>query len=442
MQAENVGREEVPFVAFVGIDWADRRHSWALRIAGGSDLEQGILQHSPEAVEQWASRLAQRFNGRPVAIAIEQARGSLVFMLSKYSHLVLFPVHPAAMANYRKSFRPSGAKSDLNDAFLLLDILTRHGKKLRQLNPDTEETRALQFLVEERRKFVHEKTRHSNRLTAYLKQYFPQILDWFTDITSPIVGDLLERWPTLQELQAAKACTLRHFFAGHNCHRAELIEKRLSEIRRAVPATADQAVLNSLSSAVTAVVRILREVRQAITGFDEQIEKSAQQHPDFAIFDSFPGAGPVLAPRLIAALGTQRDRYTSAYQIQCYSGIAPVMESSGKQHWVHCRWACPKFLRQTFHQWALQSIKYSDWAKAYYEQQRARGKSCHTALRALAFKWIRILFRCWQDRQPYNETLYKGSLQGRIDRQSLGEPSVQIVWKNIAGFSKVSAVRT
>jgi Transposase and inactivated derivatives len=356
MQTKNVDREEVEFVAFVGIDWADQRHSWALQVNGTWDIEQGILQHSPEAVEEWASRLAQRFNGRPVAIAIEQARGSLVYMLSKYRHLVLFPVHPAAMASYRKSFRPSGAKNDPNDAFLLLDILTRHGKKLRQLNPDTEETRTLQFLVEERRKFVHEKTRHSNRLTAYLKQYFPQILDWFADVSSPVVGDLLERWPTLQQLQTAKPSTLRRFLAGHNCRHAELIDKRLSEIRRAVPATGDQAVLNSLSAAVTAVVRILREVRQAIIGFDGQIEKLAQQHPDFAIFESFPGAGPVLAPRLIAALGTQRDRYTSAHQIQCYSGIAPVMESSGKQHWVHCRWACPKFLRQTFHEWALQSI--------------------------------------------------------------------------------------
>src|SRR6202165_1474835 len=100
-----------------------------------------------------------------------------------------------------------------------------------------------------------------------------------------------------------------------------------------------------------------------------------------------------LVPRLIAALGTQRDRYQSASELQSYSGIAPVLASSGKQHWVHWRWACPKFVRQTFHEWAAHSIGSSAWAKAYYEQQRANGKPRNTVVRALAFKWIRILQR-------------------------------------------------
>jgi hypothetical protein len=112
-------------------------------------------------------------------------------------------------------------------------------------------------------------------------------------------------------------------------------------------------------------------------------------------------------PRLIAALGTQRDRYQSASELQSYSGIAPVLASSGKQCWVHWRWACPKFLRQTFHEWATHTIGSSAWAKSYYEQQRAKGKSRNTVVRAPAFKWIRILFRCWKDRKPYSEEVYR-----------------------------------
>ena len=177
----------------------------------------------------------------------------------------------------------------------------------------------------------------------------------------------------------------------------------------------------------------------AISAYDRQIHELARAaHPDYALVKSFPGAGPAMAPRLIAALGSQRERYHSAAEIQQYSGIAPVVASSGKQHWVHWRWACPKFLRQTFHEWALHSIAYSDWAFEYYEQQRAKGKRRNTAIRSLAFKWIRILFRCWKDRVPYDETDYKDSLTARRPRQQPTAPVVEPQWKNVAGFKKIA----
>jgi hypothetical protein len=159
---------ETEFAALVAIDWADQKHAWMLQVQGSSDREAGTIDHTPEAVDVWAAELALRFGGQPVAVALEQSRGPLVFMLAKYEHLVIFPVHPTTLANYRKSFRPSGAKNDPSDAGLLLDVLTLHRDKLRRLNPDTPETRTLQFLVEERRKLVHEKTRYSNRLPEWI----------------------------------------------------------------------------------------------------------------------------------------------------------------------------------------------------------------------------------------------------------------------------------
>jgi hypothetical protein len=128
------------------------------RSPGHLDVERGDLDHTPEAVEAWAAELARRFEGRPIAVPLEQSRGSLLFMLTKYAHLVLFPVHPTTLSDYRKGFRSSGAKSDPSDAGLLVDLLVRHREKLRRLNPNTEQTRTLQFLVETRRKFVHDKT--------------------------------------------------------------------------------------------------------------------------------------------------------------------------------------------------------------------------------------------------------------------------------------------
>jgi len=432
-------KQEIEFAAFVGIDWADQKHAWALQIPEHRDVERGDLDHTPEAVEAWAVELGRRFGGRPIAVALEQSRGALLFMLTKYAHLVLFPVHPTTLSDYRKGFRPSGAKSDPSDAGLLVDLLVRHREKLRGLNPDTEQTRTLQFLVEARRKLVSDKGRYSNRLTAYLKMYFPQVLGWFSEVTSPITGDFLERWPTLQKLQKASPETLRKFFLQRHGCKLDNIDRRLEEIRRAMPATHDAAVTCSCSAAVLALVRIVRAVRDAIVCYDGQIEPLTREHPDFAIIDSLPGVGPALAPRLIAALGTQRDRYQSASELQSYSGIAPVLASSGKQCWVHWRWACPKFLRQTFHEWATHTIGSSAWAKAYYEEQRAKGKPRHTVVRALAFKWIRILFRCWKDRKPYSEEVYRQALARRHQLAVKNAP-VQLQWKNCAGFSKITAI--
>jgi Transposase len=147
---------QTEFAAFIAIDWADQKHVWALQISGSSKRETGTIEHTPEALESWVAELRLRFGGQPIAVALEQSRGPVVFALTKYEHLVIFPVHPTVLVNYRKSFRPSGAKDDPSDARLLLDILTLHRDKLRRLNPDTPETRSLQFLVEERRKLVHE----------------------------------------------------------------------------------------------------------------------------------------------------------------------------------------------------------------------------------------------------------------------------------------------
>jgi transposase len=425
------------FATMIAIDWADQKLAWAMQ-AGTSKLETGTIDHTPEAIDVWAAELRMRFGGQSIAVALEQSRGSLVFMLTKYDHLVIFPVHPTVLVNYRKSFRPSGAKDDPGDARLLLDILMLHRDKLRRFNPDTPDTRTLQFLVEERRKFVHEKTRYSNRLTAHLKMYFPQVLDWFDEIGSNIAAEFLERWPDLDKLKRARPATIERFFLDHNSRDPERIKERLEQIRKAVSATSDTAVVASSSAAVVAWAALLKQVLMAIAAYEKQIDELARAHPDYALFKSFPGAGPAMAPRLIAALGSQRERYQSAAEIQRYSGIAPVVASSGKQRWVHWRWACPKFLRQTFHEWALHSIAYSDWAREYYEQQRAKGKRRNTAIRSLAFKWIRILFRCWKDRTLYDEAVYQRRLAARQPDQQLAAAAVEIQWKNVAGFEKLT----
>ncbi len=431
---------EPEWAAFAAIDWADQKNFWRLVPAGSQRHEQGELENTPEAVEVWAAALQQRFGGRPIAVCLEQSRGALVYMLTKYPHLVLFPVHPTTAARYRKTFCTSGAKADPSDTASLLDLLMRHRERLRALQPDTVETRLLHFLVEERRQMVDEKTRQSNRLTDCLKLYFPQVLRWFDEVDSPLVGALLERWPSLEQLQRAHPGTLRRFFHEHNCRSEELIQQRVDGIAQATPATQDQAVLEAGMMMTHGLVKLLETLRGNIAAFDERIAELVRAHPDSALFDSLPGAGAVLIPRLIVAFGTRRERYESAYQMQCYSGIAPVKEASGKTEWVHFRFTCPKFLRQTFHEFAGHSIGKSEWAKAYYEHlTKDEKKSHHAAVRSLAYKWIRIIFRCWKDGKPYDEQVYQNSLRRRGSLLGGALSSATTVgWKAVAGFQKLS----
>lgn len=436
MQPESIVKPE--FAAWIGIDWADRQHTFTLQVGAESRIERGELEQTPEAIEQWACQLAQRFAGQLVAVALEQSRGALLFMLSKYAHLALFPIHPNTLNHYRKSFYPSGAKSDPTDADLILELLRRHPERLRRWRPDTVQTRTLQFLVEARRESVDEQTRYRNRLRAQLKMYYPQLLDWFEETGSAVVGDLLLAWPTLERLQQVKPEVLQPFFRRHRLSSSRIQELQKA-IQTAIPAIHDQAVLETSVLIVRRLVQQLAVLREAIAEQDQRLRELSQAHPDYSLFASFPSAGPVMVPRLIAAWGSQRDRYETASQIQCYAGIAPVLEASGKQRWVHWRWSCPKFLRQTFHEWAWLSVRKSQWARAYYDRQREKGKSHHAAVRALAFKWLRILFRCWKDGCPYEEAQYQRSLQKRTP-QPAPPAAVQIRWKGVAGFSKLDAL--
>jgi transposase len=413
MSGRGTVEQELEFVAWVGIDWADQKHVWCLQAANSARRENGELEHKPEVVEAWVSELCQRFGHGPIAVAVEQVKGALVYMLRKYECLHLYPVPSTMTAKMREALYPSGAKDDPRDADLLLDLLLQHRDKLRRLTPDNEATRRVQNLVEERRKLVEEKTAQLNRLIGYLKVYFPQMLGWFAKLDTRLVCDLLERWPSLEELQAVPPGEVKKFFRHRRGRHGELTEWRMQEIGQAMPAMRDGAVIEAKRTVVQVIAQLLRTLLEGIATLDRKIAEATEVHPDYFIFQSLPGAGAALAPRLLAAFGSQRDRYGSANEVQKYSGIAPVTERSGKKKWVHFRWACPKFLRQSFHEWAGHSIAQSAWARTYYQQQRQRGKDHHAVVRALAFKWIRIVFRCWQDGVAYDESRYLAALAKR-----------------------------
>jgi transposase len=399
--------------ASIGLDWADAHHDVSLQESGSDTVERRRIAHTPEALKEWVAELRHRFGGRPVGLCVELSRGPLIHALLEYEFLVLFPVNPLSLKRFRDTFATSGAKDDPTDADLLLELLTKHRDRLRAWTPDDPKTRALGRLVQARRKTVDLRTRLTQQLRAELKGYFPQALDWTGKLTNQLACDFLLRWPTLHSVQRARPETVRKFYYGHNCRRGDLIAKRLQEIRAAVPLTTDPAIVETSVLTVQMLARQIRLLGPSIARFEEEIDKLLADHPDAELFSSLPGAGPALAPRLLVAFGSNRERFDDAIEVQQYSGIAPVTERSGKKTWVHWRWAAPTFLRQSFHEFAGFSILYSAWARAFYDLQRERGKGHHAALRALSFKWIRILFRCWQDRTPYDETHYLRALHKR-----------------------------
>lgn len=223
--------------------------------------------------------------------------------------------------------------------------------------------------------------------------------------------DFLRNWPSLGEAKRARESTLRTFFHRHGVRGEARIEQRIALLRQALPLTTDAGVLLPSLLATRTLVEELRVVLANIARYERAIDKAFKAHPDAAIFSSLPGAGPTFAPRLLAAFGSDRERWPDAASLQQYLGVAPVTERSGNKHWVHWRWACPKFLRQSVVEWAGMSVRYSVWAAAFYQQERERGKGHHAAIRALSFKWLSILHRCWKDRSPYDEAVYLKALQ-------------------------------
>jgi transposase len=406
-------QKPAPFAAFIGIDWADKKHDICLSVPGGSKRERSVVVHTPAAIRAWADKLRERFGGAPVAVCLELSQGPIVSALLEHDFFVLFPVQPTTLARYRNAFTTSRAKDDPTDAEFALELLLHHPEKLSRLEPEGVAMRSLRRLVESRRTLIQDRVRLTNRITAALKAYFPQVLGWFRDKEAAVFADFVERWPTLELAQRARRETLIDFFASHNVRYKATIERRLDAIRGEQCLTTDTAVIAPMRLLVESLLPQLRAASAGIERFDEEIARLAPQLPDFALFRALPGAGPALAPRLLVAFGERRERFPDAAALQKYAGVAPVTERSGNKCWVHWRFSCPTFLRQSFIEWVGQTIPRSYWARAFYQSCRARGMRHQAALRALAFKWIRILYRCWIDRTPYDEARYLLALQKR-----------------------------
>jgi transposase len=380
------------YAAFVGIDWADEEHAFCVLPVEAGPAWRGTIKQQPEAIADWVVQLRERFAGRPVVVCLEQSRGALIYGLMQYEFLHLCPINPSQLAAYRKALCPSGAKDDPTDAELAARFVREHGDRLRVWRPDDEISRALAMLTEQRRDWVQQRVGLENQLRQRLKETFPQSLRLFPgDLHAEKCLAFLAKYPTLKELQRASPKQLAQPLPARrrvadDPPAEQLRREQVEAVHQAMPLVKDKAVLDHARLAIRHVVAQIRPLNRAIAECEAKIAALFAQHPDHDVFSSFRGAGDALAPRLAAAFGTDRDKFQKAQEIQQLSGIAPVTRASGKMKTVRFRWACPKFLRHTFHEFARCSTKFSAWARAYLQMRAAAGTPYQVIIRSLAFK--------------------------------------------------------
>jgi transposase len=401
-----------PYDLVIGLDRSDRKADLHLIDTRTDQHRPATIDTAPEALWEWLLELRQQHPQARVALCLEQPAVHLIAFLEAYEWICLYPINPISLQKFREAFVTSRAKDDAKDALYLAELLLTHHDKLKPWAPEDSQTRAVQQLVFHRRAVVDERTGLTNRLQALLKQYFPQALMLCgEDLWRPLATRFLLKWPSLQALQKARPATLKQFYYLNGSRSAKLLEQRLALVAKAVPVTDETALIGSFVLRIQLICHQLQLLQQILHQYQKQIAQTFAQHPDHSIFASFPGAGPVLGPRLLCSLGSQRERFEQATNLQHYTGVAPVTKQSGGKCHVHRRYLCPKFHRQSFHEYAKESVLWSRWAAAYYLQQRTKGAHHHTAVRALAFKWQRIIWRCWQDHKPYEEKIYEAALR-------------------------------
>lgn len=407
-----------PPVAWIGLDWGHHTHAFVLQDGAGPP-EAGTLPHTAEALHAGLGDLEKRFGARPVALALEASRGAVIHALVQYPWLTIYPINPVTSARYRSAFTPSGASDDLPDARVLLELARDHAAKLRPLEIQDPQTLKLAGLVEARRATVDRRTQVLNQLTSLLRTYYPQALELVGQLDTELAVDFLSRWPDLITLKTVKPGRIKRFYYAHQLRRPQVLAARLQLIHRAVALTTEDARVSVAVLPLRCRLDQLRAWRKHVAILEAEIKTVFAAHPEAALFRALPGAGPALAPRLCVALGTLRPLYPDPASRQKHAGLAPVREKSGQSLWTHWRWLAPVFLRQNWVEWAGQTVRYSAWAKIYYQRMQAKGKGHHAILRALAFKWIRLLWKCWQTRTPYDEARYLKQLVHRKSPNAL-----------------------
>ena len=387
---------------YAGFDWAKNHHDIVIVDRTGKTVADFQIEHSGPGWQSWRERIAAY---PALAVAIETNQGAAIEQLLE-SHCTLYPVQPKSAQRYRERKVPSGHKTDRVDAWSLADALRVDGHGWKPLAPLDPSIAELRLLCRDEVALIEERTALVNQLQQALYEYYPTALEAFTDWTCPAAWAFVETFPTPQILLLAGPRRWEKFLHTHKLFRPQTTPGRLESFARAGEFGASAGVTRAKSRLALALARMLRLLQNQLNDYRAQIEKLFAEHPDHDLFGSLPGAGAKLAPRLLSEIGSDRSLLADPQALQCLSGAAPVSFQSGQIHKVHLRRHCNKNLRATVHLWADLSRRCCPWANVYYQALRKRGKTHASALRCLGLRWLKILWKMWQTRQPYNAELH------------------------------------
>ncbi|MCX5658341.1 MAG: IS110 family transposase [Planctomycetota bacterium] len=390
---------------FAGFDWASDHHDIVVVDRSGAVLDEFRIDDTAEGWQQ----LRQRLSGHPdLAVVIETSCGAAVERLLEAGYAV-FPINPKAAKRYRERKAPSGTKADRMDAWSMADALRLDGHTWRRLKPDDPLTVELRILCRDEIALIEQRTALICQLQAALHEYYPTALQAFDGAWKMRSSwAFVERFPTPAALRSAGKRAWEKFLHVHKLwHSKELYERRLTLFADAEQFGGSPAVTNAKSLLARTLAGQLRVLQDHLDEYRSRITERFEQHPDHDLFGSLPGAGEKLAPRLLAELGDDRTRFDSAEGLQCFAGTAPVSYQSGQIRKAYFRRACHKTLRATVHLWANLSRPVCPWAEAYYQRKRATGQSHACALRCLGQRWLKILWKMWQTRTPYDAEMHQ-----------------------------------
>ena len=400
---------------FVGIDWSEHHHDVCVLDAGGSQLASVRVPEGIEGVVRLHEVLADHAEQpEEVIVGIETDRGLLVGALVAAGYQVT-AVNPMSVDRYRDRHRTSGAKSDAADARVLADLVRTDRHRHRPVAGDTELAETIKLIARTHQSFVWERRRHANRLRSALREFYPGALEVFgTDLASADALAVLAAAPTPElgrRLSRSKiAAALRRAGRTRGVEpKAEKIQRALRAERLSAPASLER----TYGVIVTSLVGLIAGLNTQIARLQAQLEEAFEQHPDAEVLRSLPGLGIVLGARVLGEFGDDPNRYADARCRRNYAGTSPITKSSGKGKVVLARFARNHRLADACYLWAFASLTASPGARAYYDALRARGKTHHQALRALANRLVGILHGCLSRGEPYREEIAWASLEPR-----------------------------
>jgi transposase len=387
----------------VGLDWASTAHAVCLIDSRGAIRWQASVPHSAVGLAALVRRLRRWRQRGPLAIAVERPSGVLVDTLVQAGFDVV-PIHPNVVKATRPRYSAAGGKSDPGDAFLLADLLRTDGHRFRPLQPPSDDTRALRTLVRGRDDLVAQRVALANQLRALLERVWPGAAQIFADVDSPITLAFLARYPTLHSAARLGEKRLAHFLVQHAYCGRRSAGELLARLHAAPPSQLGEGEAEAAGDLVRCLVAVLTPLVAQIQQLGAAIAAALQHHPDAPIVQTLPRGGTINAAQLLAELGDERRRFTSAEQLAAEAGVAPVTHASGKHRGVTSRGACNKRLRLALTTFADNSRHASAWAATVYQRALQRGCDHPHAIRILARAWVRVLWRCWQNRTPYDVT--------------------------------------